>query len=169
MPRTIDFPRISVKMFRTNGGDIKHPGKRRSNFIQGSISWITTLGAKMRAVYDFGLLEKRGYLCLRYNDPSNLISEIDYVVHLVFNLSNYGHKRWFFLCPKCNRSVRDLYYLDGPYFICKICGKLEPNANIRNYKDLTREANFGSPQKKLRALEKLIQLQRNVARSKPSI
>lgn len=168
MPRTIDFPRITVKDFRTAGGVVKWDHKR-ANFAQGNLVWVTSMGVKVTAIYDFGLLENNGYVLLRYNDPSDRINEQDYVIHLTARINNYRHKVWTFLCPKCTKKVRDLYYTSGPKFVCKYCEGLNPSTLIRNLPNIKREASFGSPIKKLNALNRLIKLRQAVRRARKQL
>lgn len=127
---------------------------------------MTREGAKVVAIYDFGINGDVGYLCLRYNDPSNQIVELDYVVRLKSIRNNYDRRLWRFECPKCGTSVLDLYYIQGPTFICKFCGKLDTIVKIKGYPKAKREASFGSPKKKLLALEKIIKIRERVRRAR---
>lgn len=163
---TIDFPRITVKQFRTAGGKIIRD-RKRLNSLEGHISWLTSMGAKVKAVYDFKLLGTHGYLDLRYNHPSQPHTEIDYRINLVPVKRHYGHTMWSFQCPKCNKQTRTLFYIEDPHFQCRICGKLESGRRIKKYKEMKYTAQWGTPYRKLMALEKLIRLKENLRRSNP--
>lgn len=47
------------------------------------------------------------------------------VVQLSYSRCNYGGKRWWFLCPKCNRQAGVLYRLPlQSLFLCRSCQNL---------------------------------------------
>jgi len=93
--------------------------------ITGSISWTNSWGKKSKiGVYSF----TPGVLIFSYTITKNYSDEkkaFDYRVHLDTTPCNYGGKRWWFLCPNCNRRCRILYLPPGgSYFLCRICHNL---------------------------------------------
>jgi len=61
----------------------------------------------------------------KYTCNSGEVKSFDYFVDLETTPCNYGGKRWWFLCPSCNRRCRVLYNtISTNIFACRLCHNL---------------------------------------------
>jgi hypothetical protein len=93
--------------------------------VHGTSSWKNSWGEKSEISILFYAPEKiqLSYTITKKQDDEK--KYLDYYVYLDTTPCNFGGKRWWFLCPNCNRRRRILYLPPGAtYFLCRICHNL---------------------------------------------